>query len=95
MPAARYAIMTRPEQSNPRAPVPPHTYGLPDCATAKAIAVTTVGGVLAGRGSSGKAGAAAGSGGTPAVVYRAVGGLAGAMCRRVSASGCRLAYADG
>ena len=41
MPAARYAIMTRPEQSNASGPVPPHRYGLPSCAWAKLIAVDT------------------------------------------------------
>ncbi len=37
-PAACQAIMTSPEQSNPYGPAPPHTYGLPSCASAYATA---------------------------------------------------------
>src|SRR6516165_6440828 len=41
MPAARYAIITSPEQSNASGPVPPHRYGLPICCWANLIAVPT------------------------------------------------------
>src|SRR5215472_9946456 len=41
IPAARYAIMTSPEQSHASGPVPPHRYGLPSCPCAKLIAVET------------------------------------------------------
>src|SRR5437773_2132867 len=37
--AARYACMTRPEQSNADGPVPPHRYGLPSWASANPMAV--------------------------------------------------------
>src|SRR5215467_1522465 len=40
-PAARYAIITSPEQSNASGPVPPHRYGLPSCCCAKLMAVLT------------------------------------------------------
>src|SRR5215468_1718661 len=40
-PAARYAIITSPEQSNASGPVPPHRYGLPSCRWANWMAVAT------------------------------------------------------